>query len=89
MSEAGKSFSRKVPAARAELWKAGRPALTRLDIELTERCNNDCVHCSVSLPAGDEEACRREMTAPEIKDLLAAAASLGCLGVRLDRKTHV
>ena len=82
MSAAGKSFSRKVPAARAELWKAGRPALTRLDIELTERCNNDCVHCSVSLPAGDEEACRREMTAPEIKDLLAAAASLGCLGVR-------
>jgi radical SAM protein with 4Fe4S-binding SPASM domain len=82
MSPAGKSFSRKVPAARAELWKAGRPPLTRLDIELTERCNNDCVHCSVNLPAGDEDARRREMTAPEIKDILAAAASLGCLGVR-------
>ncbi|MGZ7065683.1 MAG: radical SAM protein, partial [Candidatus Aminicenantales bacterium] len=82
MSPAGKSFSRKVPAARAEVWKAGRPPLTRLDIELTERCNNDCVHCSVNLPAGDEDARRREMAAPEIKDILEADASLGCLAVR-------
>lgn len=82
MSPVGKSFSRKVPAARAELWKAGRPPLTRLDIELTERCNNACVHCSVNLPAGDKDARRREMTALEIKDILAAAASLGCLAVR-------
>ena len=82
MSQARKSFSRKVSAARAELWKGGRPPLTRLDIELTERCNNDCVHCSVNLPAGDENARRREMTLPEIRDILDAAASLGCLAVR-------
>jgi len=82
MSRAGKSFSRKVPAAQAALWTTGGPALTRLDIELTERCNNACIHCSVNLPAGDEDARRREMTAREIKDILAAAASLGCLAVR-------
>jgi radical SAM protein with 4Fe4S-binding SPASM domain len=82
MSPARKSFSRRVPAARAELWKTGRPPLTRLDIELTERCNNDCIHCSVNLPAGDDDARRREMTTGEIKEVLKAAASLGCLGVR-------
>ncbi len=33
-----------------------------LDIELTERCNNDCIHCCINLPAGDAEAQAREMT---------------------------
>jgi radical SAM protein with 4Fe4S-binding SPASM domain len=82
MSQAGKSFARRVPAARAGLWKTGRPLLARLDIELTERCNNDCVHCSINLPAGDDAARRREMSATGIKSILEEAASLGCLSVR-------
>jgi radical SAM protein with 4Fe4S-binding SPASM domain len=83
MTAGGKAFVKRVPSGRAELWKAGRPALARLDIELTERCNNDCLHCSVNLPAGDEGARRREGTAGEIKHILREAASLGCLSVRL------
>jgi radical SAM protein with 4Fe4S-binding SPASM domain len=82
MTAVGRAFARKVPAGSADLWKAGRPRLARLDLELTERCNNDCVHCSVNLPAGDEEARRREWTTGEIKSILKEAASLGCLGVR-------
>jgi radical SAM protein with 4Fe4S-binding SPASM domain len=82
MSAAEKGFARKVPAGRAELWKGGRPLLARLDIELTERCNNDCLHCSVNLPAGDGEARRRESTTAEVKHVLAEAAALGCLSVR-------
>jgi len=82
MSAAEKGFARKIPAGRAELWKSGRPRLARLDIELTERCNNACLHCSVNLPAGDVDARRRESTTAEIKNILAEAASLGCLGVR-------
>jgi sulfatase maturation enzyme AslB (radical SAM superfamily) len=82
VSDGNKEFAKRVPAARAEIWRSGRPPLARLDFELTERCNNDCVHCSVNLPAGDGDARRRESTAAEIREILAAAASLGCLAVR-------
>lgn len=57
--------------------------LSRLDIELTERCNNDCIHCSINLPAGDEAARAREMSTGQVEDVLLQAASLGCLEVRL------
>jgi radical SAM protein with 4Fe4S-binding SPASM domain len=82
MTSGGKTFARKVPSGRAGLWKAGRPLLARLDIEFTERCNNDCLHCSVNLPASDDEAERRELSAEDIKAVLGEAASLGCLSVR-------
>jgi radical SAM protein with 4Fe4S-binding SPASM domain len=56
--------------------------LGRLDIELTERCDNDCVHCCINLPAGDSAARAREMTTREVEGLLTEAAGLGCLQVR-------
>lgn len=54
-----------------------------LDIELTERCNNDCIHCCINRPANDPDARAREMTTARVKDVLAQAAALGCLQVRL------
>ncbi|MBP7706960.1 MAG: radical SAM protein [Candidatus Aminicenantes bacterium] len=77
-----KAFVRRVPSARSGLWAAKAPALTRLDIELTERCNNDCLHCSVNRPAGDAEARSREWPAARWRALLDEAAALGCLVVR-------
>ena len=56
--------------------------LSRLDIELTERCDNDCVHCCINLPAGDARARRREMTTAQVGEILRQAADLGCLQVR-------
>ncbi len=53
-----------------------------LDIELTERCNNDCIHCCINLPAGDAEARAREMTSAQVMDILSQAAGLGCMLVR-------
>jgi radical SAM protein with 4Fe4S-binding SPASM domain len=58
------------------------PRLGSLDIELTERCNNDCIHCCINLPADDEAAEAREMTTDQVKAILVEAASLGCLQVR-------
>jgi radical SAM protein with 4Fe4S-binding SPASM domain len=55
----------------------------QLDIELTERCNNDCHHCYINLSAGDPSAKGKEMTASEIKLVLEDAAALGCLTVKL------
>jgi radical SAM protein with 4Fe4S-binding SPASM domain len=77
-----KSFVRKVPSGRSLLWRAAPPKLARLDIELTERCNNACLHCSVARPAGDLEAKAREWPAERWKALLGEAAALGCLVVR-------
>ena len=79
----GKAYVKKVPSAQAGLWKSAQPVLARLDIELTERCNNNCLHCSVNLPAGDAGAKAREWTAERWKAVLTEAAGLGCLVVRL------
>jgi len=55
--------------------------LGMLDMELTERCNNNCIHCYINLPADD--SCKdRELPADKIKVILKEAASLGCLTVR-------
>ncbi len=79
----GASYVKKIPSGEARLWKSGKPLLTRLDIELTERCDNDCLHCSVNRPAGDRAAREREWSPESWKKLLAEAAALGCLVVRL------
>lgn len=58
------------------------PRLEQLDFELTERCNNDCLHCCINLPANDADARRRELTTAQVKDILRQAAELGFLQVR-------
>ncbi|MEK6732146.1 MAG: radical SAM protein [Candidatus Omnitrophota bacterium] len=76
-------YVRKLNAYNASLFKNKGPILSRLDIELTERCNNNCVHCCINLPAEDMKAKKEEMSSAEIKGILKEAASLGCLTVRL------
>ena len=49
------------------------------EIELTERCNNNCTHCYINLPANDEEARKRELGLDEIRDIVDEAVGLGCL----------
>ena len=58
------------------------PRLFHLDIELTERCDNDCVHCCINLPAHDPRAAKRELNTGEWKRILDQAAALGALSVR-------
>ncbi|MDD4940505.1 MAG: radical SAM protein [Candidatus Omnitrophica bacterium] len=64
------------------LWKQSAPALSRLDIELTERCNNNCIHCYINLPANDAAAKRKELSTDAFKKILREAVSLGCMSVR-------
>ena len=56
--------------------------LSSLDIELTERCNNNCIHCYINQPADDENLKNKELSTAEIKNILKEAVSLGCLNVR-------
>lgn len=63
-------------------WKSFKPLLGHLDIELTERCNNNCSHCYINLPEHDRAAQERELSIHEIKNILTEAALLGCISVR-------
>ena len=67
----------------ANLFREKQPRLSRLDLELTERCNNACVHCYINLPANDVRARQRELNTEEWKNILRQAADLGALSVRL------
>lgn len=54
----------------------------RLDIELTERCNNKCVHCCIYQPADDTVAKSKELSTEQVKAVLREAADTGFIKVR-------
>ena len=56
--------------------------LRQLDIELTERCNFNCLHCTINRPPDDTDAEASEMSLEKIADILRQAAGLGVLTVR-------
>ena len=47
------------------------------DIEITARCNNDCRHCYINLPAGDRAARANELSVEEIDRIAEQAVRLG------------
>ena len=49
------------------------------DLEITARCNNDCRHCYINLPAGDRDAKKKELTIGQIGRIADQAAGLGAL----------
>ncbi len=50
-----------------------------VDLEITARCNNDCRHCYINLPAGDVDARRKELSLEEIADIVDQAEALGTI----------
>jgi radical SAM protein with 4Fe4S-binding SPASM domain len=76
------SYAVKLRADEVFQGKDNARPLDSLDMELTERCNNNCIHCYINLPADDLEAKHKELLKGEIKEILREAASLGCLTVR-------
>ncbi len=76
-----KEFVVRRPLPEFRLWDkmaAGR-AVFSFDLEATARCNLDCRHCYVNLPAGDRSARKRELTAEEIGRIGGEAAALGAV----------
>lgn len=63
-------------------WPLRPSRLAALDVELTERCNNNCIHCCINRAEDDRAAKSREMSTDRIKRHLKEAADLGCLQVR-------
>jgi radical SAM protein with 4Fe4S-binding SPASM domain len=57
--------------------------LFSFDLEITARCNNDCRHCYINLPASDQEARSKELTIQEINSIADQAVALGAVWVLL------
>jgi radical SAM protein with 4Fe4S-binding SPASM domain len=64
-----------------QLWQklSQRRRPLSFDLEITARCNNDCRHCYINLPASDAEARRKELNLVEIEDIAGQAVSLGAV----------
>lgn len=60
---------------------SGRKYLSHIDIELTERCDNNCVHCSINIPENSQKQ-YRELNTTEWKKIIKEAADMGVLSVR-------
>ncbi|MGA2532343.1 MAG: radical SAM protein [Candidatus Aminicenantales bacterium] len=63
------------------LWgKLGeKRAAVSFDLEATARCNLNCRHCYINMPAGDRAAKRRELDVTEIARIGGEAAALGAV----------
>jgi radical SAM protein with 4Fe4S-binding SPASM domain len=76
---------KEVPISRFPLWEKTRRNRTLLSVtfEITARCNNDCVHCYINLPADDSVAIEKELSTEEIKTLVDESVSMGALWLLL------
>ncbi len=70
-----------VPLNEFSLWgkMKGKRSIVSFTLEITARCNNDCRHCYINLPAGDKSAKEEELSFEEIKGIVDEAASLGAV----------
>jgi radical SAM protein with 4Fe4S-binding SPASM domain len=63
------------------LWEKGNRKRIpfSFDLELTARCNNNCRHCYINIPARDRKAQGKELSLKEIMKLADQAVELGTL----------
>jgi radical SAM protein with 4Fe4S-binding SPASM domain len=72
-------FVESVPFPEFNLWEVIKSSKRPIsvDLELTARCNNNCRHCYINLPANDAEAKKKELSLWEIKKIIDQCASFG------------
>ena len=73
------SFVVRLELPEAPLWQKikNQRKLVSFDLEITARCNNNCRHCYINLPAGDKGAKQKELSLTLIKNIVEQAVSLG------------
>jgi len=72
-------FQRSMPLAEFPLWEKPKRIPFSFELELTARCNNNCRHCCINLPAGDMMAREQELSFEEIKEIIDQAVSMGAI----------
>ena len=74
-----------IPIHQHPLWDQarGKRTLLSISLELTARCNNNCAHCYINLPANDPKARAAEISLEKIKEIIDESVSLGTLWVLL------
>ena len=70
-----------IPLPEFSLWEKmqDKRSAISFEIEITARCNNNCRHCYINLPADDKVAKENELSFEEIKEITDEAVSLGAL----------
>ncbi len=66
-----------------DLYGGKTPLLNSIDVILTERCNNACIHCSVAIPEKDKKAQSEELSTEEVISYLKDATELGAMFVNI------
>lgn len=76
-----KSFVSIRPMTEFPLWKklGDKRALCTFELEITARCNLNCRHCYINLPAGDRKAKKEELSPEQVKKIAGDAVSLGAI----------
>jgi len=79
------TYTEKIPVDRFSLWEKMKDKghLSQVSMELTERCNDNCLHCYINLSADDKETKEQEITFAEIREIADEAAEMGCLSWHL------
>lgn len=77
------SYIRTISFSHFAPFQGEKNIFSELAVELTERCNNNCLHCYINKPANDAVASNQEMSFDIIQKILEEAACLGCLHIRL------
>ena len=81
MAGTKKSFVSSTPLPESPILEKtqSKRSLVSFNLEITARCNNNCRHCYIALPAGDKEAKKKELSLEEISRIADEAASMGAL----------
>jgi len=64
-----------------DLWRkiSNKRVPISFDLEITSRCSNNCRHCYINLPPGDNEAKSGELSLVELENIADQAVELGAL----------
>ena len=71
-----------MPLPEAPMWEkqlARKDRLLAVSLEVTARCNNNCRHCYINVPADSRKAKQKELSFEKIKDIVDQACSLGAM----------
>jgi radical SAM protein with 4Fe4S-binding SPASM domain len=74
-------MTRQIEIQELPLWNKikQKNSLLSFSIDITARCNLDCRHCYINLPAGDNNARQRELGVEEIRRIAKEAVDLGAV----------